>query len=66
MRLQEPVNGIKVGVGHNLIHLAFFISMLTINQDITLNLHSLKPPKPEKHRLLAAAAEKNTDEYIDP
>jgi hypothetical protein len=55
----------KVGVGHNLIHLAFFIAMLTINQDITMNLHDGKKPKPDDHRLLAAAAPK-TDEYVDP
>jgi hypothetical protein len=49
MRLNEPLNGIKIGVGHNLIHLAFLITMLTVNQDITLNLnYNAKAPKEPK------------------
>lgn len=73
MRLQEPLNGIKIGVGHNLIHLAFIITMLTVNTDIELNLHysGTKEPYPaaveEAHRLLAAAAAASTDdEKPDP
>ena len=50
-----------------MIHLAFFIAMLTIDQDITKNLHDGKKPKADDHRLLAASAIKsNTDEYVDP
>ena len=49
MRLNEPLNGIKIGVNHNLIHLAFLITMLTVNQDITLNLnYKAKAPKEPK------------------
>ena len=33
MRLLEPLNGIKVGQGHYIIHLYFFISMVLIDPD---------------------------------
>ena len=31
MRLLEPLNGIKVGQGHYIIHLYFFITMMFID-----------------------------------
>ena len=71
MRLQEPVNGIKIAVGHVIIHLAFLISMFEIDRDVTINLNysSKKESKEEAHRLLAGAAVSSyaTDiEVLDP
>lgn len=47
MRLLEPLNGIKVGQGHYIIHLYFFISMLLIDKDETFKMKELKPSENE-------------------
>lgn len=38
MRLLEPLNGVKYGVGHYATHLIFFLSMCLIDPDININL----------------------------
>lgn len=41
MRLLEPLNGVKVGIGHAAVHLTFFISMCFIDTDIEKNLRNV-------------------------
>lgn len=73
MRLQEPINGIKIAVGHVIIHLSFLITTFEINTDVSINLNADKSLKGSKydspydpvdsHRLLASSSD---SEPIDP
>jgi hypothetical protein len=68
MRLQEPVNGIKVAVGHLIIHLCFIFSMFEIDTDITINLNSDNKKEykaVDDHRLLGSSSSSGL-EVIDP
>jgi len=38
MRLLEPLNGLKMAQGHACVHLIFFITMMLIDTDVTINL----------------------------
>lgn len=61
MRLQEPVNGIKIAVGHVIIHLCFFMCQCILDQDIEKNLNydakkDYGYEAAAAHRMMAAAA----------
>lgn len=43
MRLLEPLNGIKMGQGHYIIHLFFFITMCLIPQEIDIDMSAWLP-----------------------
>lgn len=49
MRLLEPLNGIKMGQGHYVIHLYFFITMLMIDTSIDIDLSQWLPKDVAKH-----------------
>jgi len=56
MRLLEPLNGIKMGQGHYIIHLYFFITMCLIPTDLNIDLTSWLPADVAKHAEEARAA----------
>lgn len=43
MRLLEPLNGIKMGQGHYIIHLYFFVTMFFIDTSIDIDLSNWLP-----------------------
>ena len=61
------MNGIKIAVGHVIIHLAFFISMFEIDQDININLNEGKTHSEDyHHRFLGGSSYTSEIEIIDP
>jgi hypothetical protein len=42
MRLLEPINGIKVAQGHMLIHMVFFVTMMTLDTNIDRNRRDIE------------------------
>lgn len=60
MRLQEPLNGLKMGQGHMLIHLSFFFASLSVRKKFFSDGHYVGEEL-DDHRLLAASAAATTD-----
>ena len=54
MRLLEPLQGLKMGQGHFLIHLTFFISMCLLDTDINKNLKDDDTPAVQDTKTLIA------------